>query len=69
MFLKESRDDTIKGRTVAGLNKQSNFISKEYSSSPTVSTDAMILNCIINAKYKMDVAVIDIPNASIHTRI
>jgi hypothetical protein len=69
MFLKQKRDGTIKGRTVAGGNKQRDFISKEDSSSPTVSTEAVLLSCIIDAEEGRDVATIDIPNAFIQTRI
>jgi hypothetical protein len=38
MFLKEKRDGKIKGRNVAGGNKQRDYISKEDASSPTVAT-------------------------------
>jgi hypothetical protein len=38
MFLKEKRSGEIKGRAVAGGNKQRDFISKEEASSPTVAT-------------------------------
>jgi hypothetical protein len=69
MFLKEKRTGTIKGRTVAGGNKQRDFISKEEASSPTVATEAVLLSCIIDADEGRDVAVIDIPNAFIQTRI
>jgi hypothetical protein len=69
MFLKEKRDGKIKGRTVAGGNKQRDFISKEEASSPTVSTESVLLTCIVDAEEQRDVAVIDIPNAFIQTRI
>jgi hypothetical protein len=69
MFLKEKRDGKIKGRTVAGGNKQRDFISKEDASSPTVSTESVLLTCIVDAEEGRDVAVIDIPNAFIQTRI
>jgi hypothetical protein len=69
MFLKEKRDGKIKGRTVAGGNKQRNYISKEDVSSPTVTTESVLLSCIIDAKENRDVAVIDIPNAFIQTRV
>ena len=69
MFLKEKRDGKIKGRTVAGGNKQRDYISKEDASSPTVATEAVLLSCIIDAEEGRDVAVIDIPNAFIQTRI
>jgi len=69
MFLKEKRDKTIKGRTVAGGNKQRDYISKEDASSPTVATESVLLSCIIDAEEGRDVAVIDIPNAFIQTRV
>ena len=49
MFLKEKRSGEIKGRTVAGGNKQRDFILKEDASSPTVATDSVILTCIKEA--------------------
>jgi hypothetical protein len=36
---------------------------------PTVTTDAVLLSCIINAKEGRDVTVIDIPNAFIQMRV
>lgn len=69
LFLKLKRDGTIKGRTVAGGNKQRDYISKEDASSPTVATEAVLLSCIIDAEEGRDVAVIDIPNAFIQTRV
>ena len=69
MFLKQKKNGDIKGRTVAGGNKQRGFISKEDSILPTVSTEAVLLSCIIDAEEERDVAVIDIPNAFIQTRV
>ena len=69
LFLKEKRDGKIKGRTVAGGNKQRDYISKEDASSPTVATESVLLSCIIDAEEGRDVAVVDIPNAFIQTRI
>jgi hypothetical protein len=69
MFLKEKRDGKIKGRTVAGGNKQRDYISKEDASSPTVATESVLLSCIIDAEEERDVAVIDIPNAFVQTRV
>ena len=65
MFLKEKHSEEIKGRTVAGGNKQCDYISKEDASSPTVTTESVLLACIIDAKEGRDVAVIDIPNTFI----
>jgi hypothetical protein len=69
MFLKEKQNGSLKGRTVAGGNKQRDYISKEDASLPTVATEAVLLSCIIDAKEGRDVAVIDIPNAFIQTRV
>ena len=62
MFFKEKRDGTIKVRTMAGGNKQRDFIPKKYSNSPTVATEDVLLSCIIYEEEERDVAVIDIPN-------
>ena len=69
MFLKQKRDGKIKGRTVAGGNKQRDYISKEDASSPTVATEAVLLTWIVDAEEGRDVAVVDIPNAFIQTKI
>jgi hypothetical protein len=44
-------------------------VTKEESSSPTVSTESVLLTSIIDALEKRDVAIIDIPNAFIQTRV
>ena len=54
---------------MAGGNKQRNFISKEEASSPTVATEAVMLTALIEAQENRDVAVIDIPNAFIQTKV
>jgi hypothetical protein len=69
MFLKQKRDGKIEGRTVTRGNKQRYYISKEDDRSPTVATEAVILSCIIDAKEGRDVAVVDIPNAFVQTRV
>ena len=69
MLLKEKKNGDIKERTVARGNKQGDFISNEDSSSPTVSTEAVLLSCIIDAEEERGVAVIDIPNVFIQTRV
>jgi hypothetical protein len=69
MFLKEKQDGKIKGRTVARGNKQRDYISKEDASLPTVTTESVLLSCIIDAEEERDVAVIDIANAFIQTRV
>ena len=69
MFLKEKQDGKIKGRTVAGGNKQRDYISKEDASSPTIATELVLLSCIIDAEEGRDVAVVDIPNAFVQTAV
>ena len=69
MILKLKRDGKIKGHTVAGGNKQRDFISKEEASSPTVDTEYVMLTVLIEAQENRDVAVMDIPNAFIQTKV
>ena len=69
IFIKEKRDGKIKGRTVSGGKKQRGFITKEDSSSPTVSTEAVLFSCIIDEEEKLDVSEIDTPHMFIHTRV
>ena len=67
IFLTQKRTGEIKGRTVAGGNKQRNYIEKEDASSPTVATESVILTSIVDAVEERETAVIDIPNAFIQT--
>jgi hypothetical protein len=69
MFLKLKRDGKIKGRTVAGGNKQRDYISKEDASSPTFAVESVLLSCIIYAEEHRDVAIVDIPNAFVQTHM
>ena len=69
MFLKLKIYGTIKGRAVAGENKQRDFIVKEEESSPMVTNKAVLLSCVIDAQEHQDVATIDIPNVFIQTRV
>jgi hypothetical protein len=69
MFLKLKRDGKIKGRTVAGGNKQCDYISKEDAISPTVAMESLLLSCIIDSEEHRDVAVVYIPNAFVQTRV
>lgn len=69
MFIVRKRTGETKARIVAGGNMQRNYLSKQDSSSPTVSTDSVLLTSIIDASEKRDVAIIDIPNAFIQTRV
>ena len=56
-----------RNRKVIGGNKQHDYITKEDVSSPTVTAEAVMLTCVIDAQENRDVAVVDIPNAFIQT--
>ncbi len=40
---------------------------KEDASSPTVSTEAVMLTCVIDANENRDFAIVDIPNDQMHS--
>jgi hypothetical protein len=63
MFLKRKRCGRIKGRGCADGRPQRAYIPHEYATSPTVSTQAVILTSLIDAHENRDVATIDIPGA------
>ena len=63
MFLKKKRCGRIKGRGCADGRKQRLYKSKEETSSPTVSTEALMLSCVIDAKERRCVTTSDIPGA------
>jgi hypothetical protein len=69
LFLKKKRCGKIKERTIAGGNKQRGYINKADASSPTVSTQVLLLTCIIDAHEGRDVMAIDIPNAFVQTQV
>ena len=54
---------------VAGGNKQHGAIDKEDATSPTAALESVLLTSTIDAAEERDVAVIDIPNVFIQTRI
>jgi hypothetical protein len=54
---------------VAGGNKQRDYISKQDARSSTVATESVLLSCIIDAEEERDVAVVDITNAFVQTRV
>jgi hypothetical protein len=50
IFLKEKRTGIIKGRGCADGRNQQSLITKENTSSPTVSLESLLLTCVIDAK-------------------
>jgi hypothetical protein len=69
LFLKEKRDGKLKGRACADGRKQRAYIPKEEAASPTVSLEAVLLTATIDAEEKRHVAVVDIPNAFVQTKM
>ena len=67
IFITEKRDGRIKARACANGSKQRNWMSREDTSSPTVSLQSVFLTCAIEAYEERDVAVVDIPNAFVQT--
>ena len=67
IFVEQKRDGTIKACKVIGGNKQCDYITKDDVSSPTVTAEAVMLTCVIDAQEGRDVAVVDIPNAFVPT--
>ena len=68
-MVKEKRCGKIKGRTVADGRAQRNLYSKEDTSSPTVSTDALMVSLIIDASEHRDVATADVAGAYLHAEM
>ncbi len=52
---------------MVGGNKQRDYITKEDVSTPTVSAEALMLTCVIDAVEGRDMAVINVPNAFVQT--
>ncbi len=69
IFLTKKQSGEIKARKVLGGNMQHNYISKEVAKSPTVSTEAVMITAVIDAKEKREVAMVNIPNAFLQTVI
>ena len=63
MFLKQKRCGQIKGRGCADRRKQKVWTTKEEATSPTVSTEAVLLTLVIDAKERREVITVDIPSA------
>jgi hypothetical protein len=67
--VKEKRCGRIKGRTVADGRPQRKLYTKDETSSPTVSTDALMLSLLIGAHERRDVAVADVTGAYLHAHM
>ena len=68
MFLKLKIDEvTINGRGCAYGRKRQDWISKEDTSSPTVSSEGLMISCMIVAIESREIATADIPGAFLQT--
>ena len=63
MFLKRKWIEKTKGRDCADGRPQRDYITKEESSSPTVSLYALMSSCVMNALDNRKVITVDIPGA------
>jgi hypothetical protein len=69
MYLKQKRCGRIKARGCADGRKQRLYKSKEETSSPTVTTEAVFLTSVIEAQERRKVMTVDIPGAFMHVDI
>ncbi len=69
IFVERKQHGVLKAQQVAGGNKQRGYITKEDASSPTVSSEAVMLTCVNNANENRDVTIVDIPNAFVQTYV
>jgi len=65
-FSKEKLDGSIKARGCTDGRSQRDYTTKNETSLPTVSLEAMMLSCAIDAKEGRHVAVTDIPGEFLH---
>ena len=63
MFLKKRRCGTIKGCECANGRKQRETTKCKDASAPTVSVEALMLSCTIDAMEGRDIATVDILDA------
>jgi hypothetical protein len=59
MFLKEKRSGTVKGRGCADGRPQQDYLTKEDTSAPTVSTEALFLTSAVDAHEGRKVISVD----------
>ena len=63
MYLKRKQCGKIKARGCADGRPQREYITKEESGSPTVTTNALLAICLICAIEEREIVVCDIPGA------
>jgi len=68
-FLTEKRDKTIKARMCANGSTQREYIDRDDATSPTASTDSILITSVIDAKQGRDVMTADVPNAFVQCKV
>ena len=69
MFLKQKRDNTLKGRGCEDGCKQRKMYDKEEATSPTVALESVLLTATIDAHERRDVAIVEIPGAVLQANL
>ena len=69
IFLVHKQDGLIKASVCANGSTQREYISKEDATSPTVSTEAVMVTGVIESKQGRDILMANIPNAFVQTNI
>ena len=67
MLLTEKRDGSVKGRCVYNGKPTRQWLDKEDTASPTVSTESIMLTVTIDANEGRDVMTADVPNVVVHS--
>ena len=68
-LIKEKRSGKIKGRTCADGSSQRVLYTKEETTSPTISSDALMLTLLVDAKERRDVATADVEGAYLNAKM
>ena len=68
-LIKLKRSGKVKGRMCADGSIQRGYISKEDSSSPTISLQALFATCIIDSIEGWKVQTFDVPGTYLHAEI
>ena len=69
MFLNRKHCGKIKGHGCADSQKQRAYITKEESTAPMVSTEAVFLTAVIDAMEDRNVVVLDVPGSFMQAEI
>jgi hypothetical protein len=69
IFLVEKHDGRVKARTCANGSTQDPYMEHDDATSPTATTESILITTTIDAKQKRDVMTADIPNAFVQTDV